>query len=96
MGHLDASDPGTERLMEWLRSESLAVRELAGAAVAYGAAIDQSYEATARRMALCVATLQVSPPEHLAAPELTPDEFALVDWIRVLEAVIAAASAAVA
>jgi hypothetical protein len=70
------------------------VRELAGAAVAYGAATDQSYEATARRIASCVATLQASPPKHLAPPPLTPNEVALVDWIGVLEAVVAAASAA--
>src|SRR5437870_5516079 len=58
MSQLDASDLATERLIDWLRSERLAVRELAGAAVAYGAATDQSYAATARRIASCVATLQ--------------------------------------
>jgi hypothetical protein len=30
----------------------------------------------------------------LEPPTLTPDEVALVDWIRVLKAVVAAASAA--
>lgn len=94
MSQLDASDVATERLIDWVRNERLAVRELAGAAVGYGAAIDQSYEATARRIASCVATLQVAPPEHLVPPALTPDEVALVDWMRVLEAVVAAASAA--
>jgi hypothetical protein len=34
MGHLDASDLATGRLIDWLQSERLAVRELAGAAVA--------------------------------------------------------------
>jgi hypothetical protein len=94
MNRVDASDLATERLIDWVRRERLAVRELAGAAIAYGAATDQSYEATARRIASCVATLQVAPPEHLVPPALTPDEVALVDWIRVLDAVVAAASAA--
>jgi hypothetical protein len=42
MRHLDASDLATGRLIDWLQSERLAVRELAGTAVAYGAATDQS------------------------------------------------------
>jgi hypothetical protein len=96
MSHLEASNLATECLIEWLQSERLAVRELASAAVAYGAATDHSYEATARRIASCVATLQVSPPEHLVPPALTADEVALVDWVSVLEAVVAAASAAAA
>ncbi len=96
MSHSAVSDLATERLIDWLWSERLAVRELAGAAVAYGAATDQSYEATARRIASCVVTLQISPPEHLTPPALTPDEVALVDWVRVLDAVVDAASAGVA